>query len=89
MEPGALVQLFLLVSFSSERAVAMKKSEELRKEAERCEEQAGNAPGEMQRARFRSMANSWTSLAKTQDWLEGELPQRTEDGGQQQGSGDS
>jgi hypothetical protein len=49
-------------------------SRELHKQAENCKEQAQQAVEGPDKARYNRMADSWTSLANTQEWLDGELP---------------
>lgn len=56
----------------------MSKANELRKNAENCREQAQSSEGS-KRARYNRMAESWNHLADTQDWIEGELPDRQQD----------
>jgi hypothetical protein len=44
------------------------------KNAENCLELADNAKDAPSRVRFQRMAQAWFSLAKEQEWLEGEVP---------------
>jgi hypothetical protein len=50
----------------------MGKAEELRQNAENCEELAKVATNEPQKKRLERMADGWQSVAKTQAWLDGE-----------------
>lgn len=49
----------------------MTKSEMLQQHARNCEELAGDADRPADQARFRRMADAWSSLAKLEAWLEG------------------
>ena len=50
----------------------MTKSEELRQNAENCAELAEATDSQSNKTRYKRMAKSWTDLAETQAWLDGE-----------------
>jgi hypothetical protein len=58
----------------------MSDAEQMRKNAENCEELAAQAVAGPDRARFKRMRQSWDNLANTQDWLDGKAPAPTANG---------
>ena len=52
----------------------MRKSDELRKNAQSCAEMAVVAEKEPSKKRYERMAEAWRSLADTQAWLDGDSP---------------
>ena len=50
----------------------MGKAEQLRQNAENCEELAKATENEPAKKRYERMADGWQSVAKTQAWLDGE-----------------
>ena len=55
----------------------MTKSEALRQNAENCTELAEIADSQSNKMRYQRMAKSWTDLADTQAWLDGEVATKT------------
>jgi hypothetical protein len=54
------------------KAAGMKKSQELRQNAEKCAEIAQAANSDPKKKRFERMAEEWDTLAENQAWLDGE-----------------
>jgi flagellar capping protein FliD len=50
----------------------MKKSEELKRNAENCADLAASTQDKRSKRRYERMEEAWSSLAKTQAWLDGE-----------------
>jgi hypothetical protein len=51
----------------------MTKADELRKNAENCSELAKTSDSAPIKKRFERLAAGWESVAKTQDWLDGDI----------------
>jgi len=56
----------------------MSTGDELRKNAQNCDDLAEHARNEPSRKRYRRIKKAWEDLAKTQDWLDGECARTSE-----------
>jgi hypothetical protein len=54
-----------------------KQSQDFLVNAQNCAELAAQAPDEPTHKRYKRMEAAWQALAEEQDWLDGEIPVRT------------